>query len=42
VLAAETAYVPDLSGIPVTVGEREEEGILYLDLQTRGKDGERS
>ena len=42
VLAAETAYVPDLSGIPVTVGKREEEGILYLDLHARGKDGEGS
>ena len=41
VLAAETPSVPDLSGIPVTVRRREEEGILYLDLRSEGKGGER-
>ena len=41
VLAAETPSVPDLSGIPVTVRRREEEGILYLDLRSEGEGGER-
>ena len=42
VLATETAPLPDLSGLPVTVRAREEEDILYLDLLADEKGGERA
>ena len=37
VLATETASVPELSGLPVPARVREDEGILYLDLQAEVK-----
>ena len=40
-MATETSVIPDLSGLPVPVQTREEEGILYMDLlaETKEKKG---